>query len=283
MPTASAAHKTGWAPYAVVADPVLQQRRVGQRPTVNPPADRRRAPGIAAPRPSSAAASSSSAQRPPEVWVKLSWEDYLKVLKKYVRREGHANVPLEYEERGVRLGVWLSRQWAEYSSTTRGGYLSEARKIRLAEAGVVWGGPAPPASGVVGPEYLNERKWDDKRDYDCAAEQLQRQMGCRRVLREFDASKPAVEGTHWRPYTADSDPHAKKWVERQRAKRLDHYEEEVPPEPRYIPYGHPPIPGLSTALATRLKAAKAQMDAEAQARRAGRRQTQGAPRAEEKK
>ena len=87
---------------------------------------------------------------------KISWDDHLKLLKEYVAREGHALVPLEHEERGVRLGAWLSRQWSEFQADTRGGYLSRNRKIRLEEAGVVFNGPAPPASGAVGPHSLNE-------------------------------------------------------------------------------------------------------------------------------
>ena len=40
--------------------------------------------------------------------MKLTWEDHLNLLKEYVLCEGHANVPLEHEEQGVRLGAWLS-------------------------------------------------------------------------------------------------------------------------------------------------------------------------------
>ena len=273
MPTASSAHKTGWAPWASVADPIMQHRRT-TRSKVQPPENRRPAPGI---RPLSAAISSTKAKKP-EVWAKMTWDDYLEVLKRYVQREGHANVPLEHEEQGVRLGVWLSRQWAEFSSNTRGGYLSEGRKLRLAEAGVVWGGPAPPASGVVGPQYLNERKWDDRRDWDLASKG--------RKPREFDASKPKREGPHWRPYSAEDDPHLRDWLQKQRANRLTHVEDEpaadrtvklrdrtvvlhdVPlREQRYIPYGHPPVPGLPLDLAKRLKAAQEELDAARKARK----------------
>ena len=279
MPTASSAFKTGWEPYASVADPILQHRKTRRRPLVLPPEGRRPAPGIKTSKPASAATARSGA---PEIWVRLTWEDHLNLLKAYVLREGDANVPLEHEEQGVRLGAWLSRQWAEWSSTTRGGYLSEARKIRLAEAGVVWNGPAPPAPGVVGPNYLNERKWDARRDWDLASEG--------KKPREFDTTKPKREGDHWRSYSARDDPNMRAWLEKQKAKGLTHEEVEdatvvdrtiklrdrtvilhsVPEgEPRYIPYGHPPVVGLSMELAQRLKAAKVELD-EARARRAAR-------------
>lgn len=268
MPTASAAHKTGWQPYSSTTDPILQHKHTHPKyKKVRVPVDRRRVPGIAASSSSSSALSSSKA---PEIWAKLTWEDHLEVLRRYVQREGHADVPLEHEEEGVRLGVWLSRQWAEYSSTTRGGYLSEGRKIRLADAGVIWNGPAPPASGVIGPKYLNERKWDDRKDYDAAANH------CR--PRIFDVTKPASEGSHWRPYSAESDPHLSGWLQRQRTKGLTHGSRAwpKPTEERYIPPNHPVIPGLDKALAKRLKeAAQAHIDAEQERR--SRRQQGGSP------
>lgn len=255
---------------------------------VRPPEDRRPAPGIKTSNPRRPASAGSVGKSMPEVWVKLTWEDHLNLLKAYVLREGHANVPLEHEEQGVRLGVWLSRQWAEWSSTTRGGYLSEARKLRLADAGVVWNGPAPPASGVVGPNYLNERKWDARRDWDLASKG--------KKPREFDATKPKREGDHWRPYSARQDPHVRAWLEKQKAKGLTHEEVEdetiadrtiklrdrtvilhsvAEREARYIPYGHPPVVGLNMDLAQRLKAAKAELD-EDRARRAARTRGLGA-------
>ena len=127
-------------------------------------------------------------------------------------------------------------------------------------------------------QYLNERKWDDRRDWDLASKG--------RKPREFDASKPKREGPHWRPYSAEDDPHLRDWLQKQRANRLTHVEDEpaadrtvklrdrtvvlhdVPlREQRYIPYGHPPVPGLPLDLAKRLKAAQEELDAARKARK----------------
>jgi len=179
------------------------------------------------------------------------------LLKEYVAREGDALVPLEHEERGVRLGAWLSRQWCEWQSNTRGGYLSANRKLRLEQAGVVFNGPAPPASGVVGPHTLNERKWDTD-DYNTAAEHWR--------PRAFDTTKPAREGDHWQAYSAESDPVMKEWLERRRKKGL------MPPAPKpkepYIPLAIvPPVKGLNMALAKRLEEAKKELEKERKGQR----------------
>jgi hypothetical protein len=239
MPTASAAHKTGWRPWSAAE----QCSTIKSRTTVRLGADRRPAPGIAA---------SSSSSRPAarhEVWRQLSWEEHLQLLSDYCKREGHARVPLEYEEAGpVRLGTWLSRQWTEHY----GGRLSVARTRRLAEAGVVWGGPPPPAAGLIDARHLNERKWDTGRGGELAAAAWKQ--------REFDSTKPAAEGDHWRVYQVETDPHLRPWRERQRARGVT---VELPkPAAPYIPYGHPPVKGLNMALATRLNAAKKELQSE---------------------
>ena len=161
----------------------------------------------------------------------------MKLLKQYVLREGNALIPLEHVEDGVRLGVWLSKQWSQWSDNPRGGYLSHARKLRLADAGVDWAGPAPPASGLVGPKYLNERKWDAS-PFDLAA----RHHG-RNSMRQACVKEPTGE------YAADKDPHAAAWLRRRSAGRT--HEGDAPPSTRkpdpYIPYGHPPVKGAHGA------------------------------------
>jgi len=133
----------------------------------------------------------------------------LRHLREYSTVEGHANIPLGYElverdhagyevdGRCIRLGVWLSKQWTEW----QGKRLSHARMVQLADAGVDWDGPAPPASGAVRPRQLNERKWDVDRSAKLAAQHIRK---------PFDASKPAHEPA-WSTYDAAKDPHARRW------------------------------------------------------------------------
>ena len=139
----------------------------------------------------------------------LSWESMLRHLIHYVEREGHARVPLNYEfkqldEHGyevdgrcIRLGVWLSKQWAEWQA----GRLSHNRAERLAAVGVDWYGSAPPATGAVGSHHMNERKWDPDQST---------RLAMQHVRRPFDTSKPA-EQPHWAEYDATRDPHTRRW------------------------------------------------------------------------
>ena len=123
MPTASQGVRAGWWPlYTAIADEHVRPRATSAKAA----ADRRpfsdgqslRAP----PR------NNRKAGAAPQFSRKISWEEHLRLLKQYVAREGDARVPLEHEESGVRLGVWLSKQWAEFQSDTRGGYLSRDRR-----------------------------------------------------------------------------------------------------------------------------------------------------------
>jgi len=144
--------------------------------------------------------------RPPD--VVLPWAVMLRHLRDYHAREGHTNVPLEYEfvekdelgyevdGRRIRLGVWLSKQWTEWQAKR----LAHQRTERLADAGVDWDGPAPPASGLVGPKYLNERKWDVDREEHLAT--INPRLA-------FDASTPAHQ--KWIEYEAGRDPHTRRW------------------------------------------------------------------------
>ena len=83
------------------------------------------------------------------VWdaVAAQWEKNYALLRAFVEREGHANVPRRHEEDGERLGRWLSRQRKRWQAR---GMSEEARKAKSASAlsdeevarldavGVVW-------------------------------------------------------------------------------------------------------------------------------------------------
>ena len=198
--------------------------------------------------------------KPPAATV--SWQTMLRHLKDFSVREGHTNIPLGYEfverdERGyevdghrIRLGVWLSKQWSDWQAKR----LSHDRTVQLRSAGVNWEGSAPPANGLVGPQHLNERKWDSDRSARLAAEHLRR---------PFDASKP-VHDPAWAAYDAGSDPHLRRW-------RRDHEQTRARPKS-----AHPPIlirqyggshagnraRGLPPELGLRLQQAKADLEAE---------------------
>lgn len=264
MPSVSQGRNAGWwQTYSSEADPTMRLRATSAKA----PADRR--PFCEKPAPPMRRAGAR-----PQFSKKISWDDHLRLLEEYVARVGNALVPLEHEERGVRLGVWLSKQWSEWQADTRGGYLSNNRKLRLEKAGVVFNGPAPPASGVVGPHSLNERKWDVS-DYETiqgagAAVSDKPKYWHPRI---FDSSKPASEGDHWREYSADSDPALRKFLERRKAKGLMPAEE--PPKEPYVPLALvPPVKGLgqgpqALALAQRLAKAKADLEKERSSRRGG--------------
>ena len=76
------------------------------------------------------------------------WERNYALLRAYVEREGHANVPATHKEDGERLGVWLSRQrlrWQargmseeERKAKRAGAPLSDEEMARLEAVGVVW-------------------------------------------------------------------------------------------------------------------------------------------------
>ena len=64
-----------------------------------------------------------------------AWEEGFAALEKYVRREGHARVPISHRESGFRLGGWVSVQ----RSTNKGKGLSPDRISRLETLpGWVW-------------------------------------------------------------------------------------------------------------------------------------------------
>jgi superfamily II DNA or RNA helicase len=62
------------------------------------------------------------------------WETNLVALRAYVAREGHARVPLRYQEGGLRLGKWIARQRDAHGK----GKLAAKRVVALSSLGMVW-------------------------------------------------------------------------------------------------------------------------------------------------
>ena len=69
-------------------------------------------------------------------WDPLSdkWEENFVLVEQYAQREGHANVPEDHVEDGVKLGRWL--EWQR--RTMRDGTLDESHADRLEALGVSW-------------------------------------------------------------------------------------------------------------------------------------------------
>ena len=81
--------------------------------------------------------------------VAAQWERKYALLRTFVEREGHANVPATHEEDGEKLGQWLStqrRRWQargmseeeRTAKTARYAPLSDEEMARLEAVGVVW-------------------------------------------------------------------------------------------------------------------------------------------------
>ena len=149
--------------------------------------------------------------------MNADWKVFLTALKGFCAREGHARVPWNHSERGIRLGAWLSAQWAEQ----RAGRLSQERQVRLADAGVVWDGPQPPIRAIISSEYYNDRKWDSNRDSTLAE---------RRGIEGMHLTVCAWE-RHWNPYSAATDVHATAWRKLATAPRQPRPKTASPPEP----------------------------------------------------
>ncbi len=66
--------------------------------------------------------------------IDAQWGRGFALLEEYREREGHCDVPFKHEERGVKLGVWLSTQ----RTAQKTGAMDDARRRRLEEAGVRW-------------------------------------------------------------------------------------------------------------------------------------------------
>ncbi|GAT07398.1 Helicase associated domain protein [Mycolicibacterium novocastrense] len=60
-----------------------------------------------------------------------AWEEGLERYRRFVEREGHANVQARYEENGYPLGTWVSKQRVDYAN----GRLDTDRERRLRELG----------------------------------------------------------------------------------------------------------------------------------------------------
>ena len=65
-----------------------------------------------------------------------AWEKRFTQLRRFVEREGHARVTLDYEEEGFRLGIWVSTQRRSYRWNTLD---PERVKRREALPGWTWG------------------------------------------------------------------------------------------------------------------------------------------------
>ena len=66
--------------------------------------------------------------------LEAQWEENFALLVEYRDREGDCDVPDKHEERGVKLGRWLSRQRRDRKK----GAMDAARERRLEELGVRW-------------------------------------------------------------------------------------------------------------------------------------------------
>ena len=65
------------------------------------------------------------------------WERNFALLEQFIEREGHCNVPVLYEEGGIKLGEWLNRQ-RQARKGNKGYSLSSERIEKLANLGVIW-------------------------------------------------------------------------------------------------------------------------------------------------
>jgi len=63
-----------------------------------------------------------------------SWEEMFDVLKEYKKDHGHCNVPCDWVENNLKLGVWVSNQRSKYRNNT----LSKDRIKRLKDIDLVW-------------------------------------------------------------------------------------------------------------------------------------------------
>ena len=75
--------------------------------------------------------------------LKMTWEDYYKLAESYYKHHGHLNIPssfktingYEYDEEGIKLGKWISRQRQAYKGK---GKLTEEQKKLLEKIGMVF-------------------------------------------------------------------------------------------------------------------------------------------------
>ena len=70
------------------------------------------------------------------IWdeVEYRWEKALSLLRRFVEREGHANVPQNHKEDGFGLGVWVSTR----RRTFKKGTLAKAQIEELNSFGFIW-------------------------------------------------------------------------------------------------------------------------------------------------
>ena len=75
--------------------------------------------------------------------LKMTWEDYYNLAESYYKHHGHLNIPssfktingYEYDEEGIKLGKWISRQRQAYKGK---GKLTEEQKKLLEKIGMVF-------------------------------------------------------------------------------------------------------------------------------------------------
>jgi len=66
--------------------------------------------------------------------IEAQWGQIFGLLSAYHAREGHAGVPKQHEEQGVKLGAWLATQRMVFKA----GKLDQARQDRLKSLGMEW-------------------------------------------------------------------------------------------------------------------------------------------------
>ena len=66
--------------------------------------------------------------------IEAQWEENFALLVEYRDREGDCDVPAKHEERGAKLGSWLSNQ----RTARRKGVMDAEKEGRLKELGVRW-------------------------------------------------------------------------------------------------------------------------------------------------
>ena len=68
---------------------------------------------------------------------------------------------------------------------------------------------------MVGPNYLNERKWDEGRGVKTAV-MSGKIAALSGRYHEFDAEPPPASQPHWHEYDASADPHARAYLRRRK-------------------------------------------------------------------
>ncbi len=78
------------------------------------------------------------------------WNKKYKLAKKYYKDNGDLKIPIYYEIKGIKLGVWISEQRKKYNK----GKLSKDRVDKLNAIGMIW----HPKTGLGN----NDKQWEEK-------------------------------------------------------------------------------------------------------------------------